>query len=128
MTVKPKVLKHATVIAELIALGFTEDTARHLARKASHRGAMPFTVPAGPLAGTEAVIYKRSTGYTVSGIDRKTCRRIAAGCPTPLKREYAGGPDAAEKALSESERTGKPWRAYRCACGHWHLTTKAQAA
>lgn len=45
-------------------------------------------------------------------------------CPTPWKLVFPEPGDAFGKALRDSRRFGRPYRAYECECGDWHLTMK----
>ncbi len=64
----------------------------------------------------------RMTGERIA---RETLRRIERGIVgCTRKREYVTEAIALRAGLRIGRRSGKGWRAYRCECGAWHLTTK----
>lgn len=53
-------------------------------------------------------------------------------CPTPLKEPFGTEAAALEKVVRINAEIGNvreklPMRAYRCACGAWHMTSRAHS-
>jgi hypothetical protein len=101
-----------------VRLGKSKRQERREARDAAYRIAAP------RLAAAEAA----AEAAAAEAAEAAEAARLAL-CPHPGKLTFDTPEDAVARAARESRKYARPRRAYQCAAGHWHLTTRyAQAA